>query len=141
VCIKAKYFSPLGYTIYAITGTIIEEAALAIIVLWGLPKINIFLPLWALILLMLALLGYASYTYRMGRQAMNRIPIVSPETIIGSDGIVATPLSPGGYVKVKGELWKASSETRVEVGDKIVVTDINGIKLLVTPKERNGTGE
>jgi membrane-bound serine protease (ClpP class) len=134
VFIKAKHFSPLGYTIYAIIGTLLEEAALVIIVLLGLPRVNIVLPLWALVLLMVALLGYSIFTYRMGRKALNRIPMVSLEAIIGSDGIVATPLLPVGYVKVKGELWKASSESNVEVGDKIVVTGIDGIKLLVTPE-------
>jgi membrane-bound serine protease (ClpP class) len=139
VFIKAKHFSPVGYTIYAIIGTILEEAALVIILLWGLPQINIVLPLWAIILLILALFVYSIYTYRMGRKALNRLPMVSLEAIIGSNGIVATPLTPVGYVKVKGELWKASSEASVEIGDQIVVTGVNGIKLLVIPKERNST--
>ncbi len=86
---------------------------------------------------MMGFLIYSVYTYRMGRRALTRTPLVSPEAIIGCEGIVATPLDPRGFVKVKGELWRASSESNLEVGDEIIVTGIQGIKLKVVAKKEH----
>ena len=133
--IKAKQFSPVGYTIYSIVGTILELVAIVVIVLWGLPRINIHIPLWGLILLMVASLLYSIFTYEMGKQVIGKKPVVDPETIIGNEGKVATLLDPRGYVKVKGELWKASCETRLDVEEEIVVVGIDGIKLIVVPRK------
>lgn len=84
---------------------------------------------------MLGLLIYSFYTYRMGRRALSGPLLVAPEAIIGCEGIVATSLDPKGFVKVKGELWRASSESTLEVGDEIIVTGIDGIKLKVVAKK------
>lgn len=136
MCISKESLSPLGYTIYAIIGTILEQVALVIIVLLGLPHFNIHIPLWGLITLMAIMLAYSYFNYRMGKKALNKRPMITSEAIVGCEGIVATPMDPKGYVKVKGELWKASSESDMEIGSEIVVTGVNGIKLIVTPKRK-----
>ena len=135
MCIRKKHLSPFGYTIYAFIGTVIEQAALFTILRWGLPHFNIHIPLWGIVILMLGLLVYSFYTYRMGRLALSGKPLVAPEAIIGCEGIVATPLDPKGFVKVKNELWRATSESSLEVGDEIIVTGIDGIKLKVIAKK------
>ena len=128
----------MGYTIYSIVGTILEQVALVIIVRVGLPYLfNIHVPWWGLAILMAAFLVYSLFTYRMGKRALGKQPLVSPEAIIGSEGIVATSLHPKGYVKVKGELWRASSKSETEVGDEIEVIGIEGIELIVAPKEKS----
>ncbi len=132
--IKARYLSPLWYTIYAAIGTLIEEGAVVAIVLWGLPRLNIHIPLWGMAILMVMLFAYSIFTYRTGRAALLMKPMVAPENIIDNEGIVATPLDPHGYVKVKGELWKATSESKLKVGDEIIVVGIQGIKLMVIRK-------
>jgi membrane protein implicated in regulation of membrane protease activity len=131
-----QYFSPLTYTIYAIIGTLLEQGALVIIVRWWLPQFDIHISWWVTGILMCLLLMYSFYTYRMGRQALLRKSPVYPDTIIGSEGVVATPLDPTGYVKVKGELWKATSASDMEIGDRIVVTKIDGIRLIVVPESK-----
>lgn len=131
-----EYFSPLNYTIYAIIGTILEQCALMVIVRWWLPQFDIHISWWVTGILMFLLFTYSFYTYRMGRKALLQKSAVYPESIIGSEGVVATPLDPTGYVKVKGELWKATSESDLEIGDKIVVTKIDGIRLVVIPEPR-----
>jgi membrane protein implicated in regulation of membrane protease activity len=136
-----QYFSPLNYTIYAIIGTILEQCALVVIVRWWLPQFDINISWWITGILMFLLLVYSFYTYHMGRAALLRKSAVYPESIIGSEGVVATPLDPAGYVKVKGELWKASSSSHLEIGEKVIVTQIDGIRLVVMPdnKENNET--
>lgn len=132
-----KTKSVLWYTIYSIISTILEEVALAAIVLWGLPYFNIHIPWWGLAMLMIALAVYSYIAYRIGKPTLTMKPLVSLETMIGSEGKVVTPLAPEGYVKVKGELWKASStELELEVGDEVVVVGIDGLKLIVSGKER-----
>ena len=129
-----EYFSPLNYTIYAIIGTLLEQGALVIIVRWWLPQFDIHISWWVTGILMFLLLMYSFYTYHMGRRALLQKSPVYPDTIIGSEGVVATPLDPTGYVKVKGELWKATSESDLEIGDRVVVTKIDGIRLVVEPE-------
>ena len=132
-----KNKSVLWYTVHSIIRSILEEAALDAIMLWGLPYFNIHIPWWGLAMLMIALAVYACVAYRIGKPTLTMKPLVSLETMTGSEGKVVTPLAPEGYVKVKGELWKASStESELEVGDEVVVVGIDGLKLIVNRKER-----
>ena len=48
------------YLIYSLIITFLEEVALAIAVLWLLPRFGINIPLWALILMLVALGAYFS---------------------------------------------------------------------------------
>jgi membrane protein implicated in regulation of membrane protease activity len=137
--IKPKSRSTRGYTIYAIVGTILEETALLVALLWVLPFFNIHLTLWWIVAIMVFSLGSSYFTYIMGRRALSKRLTFGPEAIIGSKGIVATPLNPTGYVKVRGELWEASCQSRMEVDDEVVVTRMEGLKLLVMPKVDNSS--
>jgi len=127
--------APLWYTVQAIIGTMLEEAVLVAIVLWVLPYFGIHIPLWGLIILMIALaiVGYVSY--RIGKLTFLLKPRVAPEA--GSEGKVVTPLTPQGYVKVQGVLWKATCfEQGLETGDEVVVVGVDGLRLIVAAKGR-----
>ena len=55
-------------------------------------------------------------------------------SIIGKEGIVLEDIdniNSTGKVKVKGELWSATSDTDIEKGTKIKVISVNGVKLKV----------
>lgn len=136
-----QYFTPFSYTVYAIIGTILEEGALVVIVRWWLPhNFDIHISWLVLGILMFLLFGYSVFTYRMGRRALLRKSPLYPEAIVGCEGVVATPLDPTGYVKVKGELWKATSTSDLEIGEKIRVTKIDGIRLVVEPESEERSG-
>ncbi|GAI66528.1 unnamed protein product, partial [marine sediment metagenome] len=98
-----------GRLIIAIVSTVLEEAALAVGVLWGLPKLGIHIPLWVLIIVMLAWGAYTIITYRMGTRALRRKPVHGLTAMLGSEGKVVSPLAPEGMVRIKGELWRAKS--------------------------------
>jgi len=128
---------PLWYTVQAILGGMIEEAILVAAVLWLMPLFDIYIPLWGLAILMASLAVYSYIMYRVGRSTFLIRPRVAAEAIIGCEGKVTRRLAPGGYVKVQGVLWKATcDEAELEIGDEIVVVDIDGLKLIVRPKDR-----
>ena len=85
-------------------------------------------------MLALALVIQSVVSYRLSRQALAKKPVVAPENIIGSHGKAVTVLTPEGYVRVQGELWQAQTDCQLEPGEEVIVTGMNGLKLLVTPK-------
>jgi len=121
------------YVIYPLIITFLEEVALATVVLWLLPRFGINIPLWALILMLVALGAYAYTTYRLGKKALGKKPIISPEAMVGSKCKATTLLAPKGYVRVGGELWQASSISTINAGEEVIVTGIEGMTLLVSP--------
>jgi len=132
-----------GRLIIAIVSTTLEEAALAVGVLWGLPKLGIHIPLWVLIIVMLAWGTYTVTTYRMGSRALRRKPVHGLTAMLGSEGKVVSPLVPEGMVRIKGELWKAKSASgRMDTGEEVTVGGQNGLKLIVhkrSPGDLEGT--
>jgi membrane protein implicated in regulation of membrane protease activity len=123
------------YTALTITTSLLEQAALVAVVLWLLPKVAINIPLWGLILMMIALGVYNSITYRLGKKALVKKPMISLD--IGSRGRTTTRISPKGYVRVNGELWQASSKSTIDAGEEIAVVGIEGMTLLISPIEKN----
>ena len=129
---------PLWYTLQAVISWIVEELLLIAVVLWLLPSLfQLNIPLWGLAILMLALAIFSGIMYSIGRRTFFISPKVPGNNIIGSQGMVVKPLTPQGYVKVQGVLWKAvSEESDVRVGDEVEVTGIEGLKLLVKSKNK-----
>jgi membrane-bound ClpP family serine protease len=122
--------------IIAIITTALEEAAIAVVVLWLLPKIDVHIPLFALILIMLAWLGLAVFTYHLGTHALRKKPEGGLSDMLGTRGEVVRSLDPEGMVRIKGELWKAKSAGRkINAGEEVIVVGQKGLKLIV---EREG---
>ena len=132
-----------GRLIIAIVSTVLEEAALAAGVLWGLPRLGIHIPLWVLIIVMLAWGAYAVITYRMGSRALRRKPVIGLPDMTGSKGKVVNPLAPEGVIRIKGELWVAKSASgEIDTGEDVVVVGQDGLKLAVrksSPGDLEGT--
>ena len=121
------------YTVYSVITTLLEELALVAVVLWLLPRWEIDIPLWGLILMMAALGAYAYITYRLGKKALDKKPIISPD--VGSTCQAATALTPKGYVRVNGELWQATSSSTINAGEEVIIVGIKRMTLLVSPAE------
>ncbi|MBA7501403.1 hypothetical protein ES704_04168 [subsurface metagenome] len=57
------------------------------------------------------------------------------EELVGKSAIVKVALEPEGTVFFKGERWTAVSEKgRVEPGEEVIITKVDGLKLYVTKK-------
>lgn len=59
--------------------------------------------------------------------------ISNVKALVGQHGICTADLKPlqYGQVKVNGEIWTALSQREIDVGTKILVTGIDGVKLIV----------
>ncbi len=72
-------------------------------------------------------------------RSQRRRPATGKEGLVGKVAVAHTVLDPTGMVYVEGELWTATSEAgRIETGDEVVVTKIEGLKLRVTKKQQGG---
>ena len=118
--------------IWAIFSTLLEEAALVAVVLWGLPQIDIHIPLAGLIAMMVAWGAISVITYRIGSRALRRKPVTGLPAMIGSRGDVVSPLAPKGVVRIKNELWEAKSAGRkINAGEGVTVVGQEGLRLVV----------
>jgi len=105
------------------------------VVLWLLPRVAINIPLWGLFLMMIALGVYNYINYRLSKKALTKKPMITPD--IGSRGRTTTPISPTGYVRVNGELWRALSSSTINAGEEIVVVGMKEMTLLVSSVEKD----
>ncbi len=129
--------------VFAIISTLLEEAALVAVALWGLPQIGIEIPLPGLIVLMVLWGGFSVFTYRMGSQALRRKLVVGLPVTVGTRGKAVRQLAPDGIARIKGELWEAeSAHGNIEAGEEVIVIGHDGLKLIVKQKsagDRNKT--
>ena len=129
------------YTALAVVSTVLEEAVLVAVVLRLLPRLGINIPLWALVFMMIVLGAYSYATYRLGKRALEKKPMMASEAMVGRKCTAMTLLAPRGYVKVGSELWQASSPGLViDKGQEAVVVGIEEMTLLVAPVD-GGDGQ
>ena len=118
--------------ILAIISTLLEETALVVIVLLGLPRLGIQIPLYGLIILMVLWLGYSVTIYQLGSRALRKKQLVGLPGMIGSKGKVVNTLAPEGLVRIRGELWVAESAGgEIKSGEQVVVVGQDSLKLMV----------
>ena len=121
--------------VFAIISTLLEEAALVVIVLWGLSRLGIEVPLSGLIAIMVTWGAFAVFVYRMGSRALRRKPVIGLASMIGSKGKVVRRLAPGGLIRIKDELWEAESDGgKIGAGEEVMVEGQDGLKLIVRKK-------
>jgi len=124
-----------GRLIIAIISTLLEEAVLVGVVLWGLPQIGVEIPLPGLIILMLLWSGFSVFSYMMGTRALKREVVHDLPVPAGSTGKVVRRLAPDGMITIRNELWDARSVNQdIEVGKEVIVIGHDGLKLIVKQK-------
>jgi membrane-bound serine protease (ClpP class) len=68
----------------------------------------------------------------MGIKAQRRKPVTGAEGIVGEIGVATSDLNPEGYVRVHGEIWKAtSSEGEIKASTRVKVAAIENLRLTV----------
>jgi membrane-bound serine protease (ClpP class) len=68
-------------------------------------------------------------------------PVVSGrETLVGSAGEVLEDFAGEGWARVQGETWRVKSAVPVKAGERVTVTAIDGLVLLVSPEKIRTSG-
>jgi len=116
----------------AILATLAEEIAIVLIVLLVLPRFGFHMPLPGLIGLVAGVSVYAVISYRQASRALMKEPVAGFTTMVGSRGKVVSPLAPNGLIKIRDELWEATSAgRRIGAGEEVIVVGQAGLKLVV----------
>jgi len=117
---------------FAILATLAEEIAILLIVLLVLPRFGFYMPLPGLIGLVAGVSVYAVISYRQASRALRKKPVAGFTTMVGIQGKVVNPLAPNGVIKIKNELWEATSAGgRIGAGEEVIVVEQAGLKLVV----------
>jgi len=118
--------------VLAIISTSLEEVAIYVIWRWLLPEFGIELPFQVLIGVMVAWVAFGTWLFIFTTRTLRKQVPVGLPSMVGTKGKIASRLSPEGMVRIKGELWGATSdEGNIDVGEDVVVVSEDGLKLSV----------
>ena len=81
------------------------------------------------------LLLVAVFEISLWLRLRNKRAVSGHEGMVGKEGTATTDLNPTGQARVVGELWTAVAAQPISAGEPIVVTGVDGIKLLVAGRE------
>ena len=91
---------------------------------------------WLIAIVVIFIAGFVAFAVTRIITARRRQPYTGREELIGKTALVKVALDPRGTVFFKGERWTAISEKgRVEPGEEVIITKVDGLELYVTKKE------
>ena len=119
--------------IIAILTSLLDEALIIFVIIWGLPKLGIYLPMYFTILICVGFIFYTVIVYKVGSRALLKHPLKGFTDLVGLEGKVVIPVNKKvGTVLISGELWEAKAENdEIEAGARITVIRQNGFILIV----------
>jgi membrane-bound ClpP family serine protease len=118
--------------IMAIITSLLDEALIIAVILWGLPRLGINLPIWGTVLASIIFAVYAVTVFRVGSRILAKKPVPGLTDMVGLEGTVIKSLNPRGLIKIEGEIWEARSEKEeIKKGTAVVVTAQERLKLVV----------
>ena len=73
------------------------------------------------------------FFFAMGMALKTKLtkPTTGPEGLIGEKGVAISEIALEGEVALHGEIWKAVSDQVINIGEKIIVTKVDGLELKV----------
>jgi len=91
---------------------------------------------WLVVLVVISIAVFIAVAIIWGIRAHRHQAAAGREELVGRTAEVKIALEPKGVVFVEGERWTAISEKgRVEPGEEVIITKVDGLKLYVTKKE------
>ncbi len=82
-------------------------------------------------LLILALLMFLVFLAVITYKTHSSKVTTGNKGLVGKHGVATTKINPRGKVFVEGEIWDAFSNLSVNKGDKVLILQVNGLKLEV----------
>ena len=90
--------------------------------------------LWAVVIILV--IAFCAVAVNWGIRAHRCQVAAGREDLIGKTAEVRVALEPKGIVFIQGEGWTAVSESgRIEPGEEVIITKVDGLKLWVTKKQ------
>ena len=91
---------------------------------------------WLIAIVIICVVAFFAVAVIWGIRAHRRRVAAGREDLVGKTAEVKIALEPKGVVFIQGERWTAVLEKgRVEPGEEVIITKIDGLKLHVTKKE------
>ncbi len=91
---------------------------------------------WVIAIVIICVIAFVAVTINWGIRAHRRQISAGKEELIGKTAEVKVALEPKGVVFIQGEQWTAVSEAgRLEPGEEVIITKVDGLKLSVTKKQ------
>jgi len=125
------------YVLYQIPGWLLAVAAA--VVLYR----RVGLPGWAAVAFVVAWALKDAALYPFLRTAYEPDPRSVIERLVGMVGIAVEPLTPRGYVRVRGELWLAkptAEDATIGSGHSVTIDAVSGTTLMVSRVEPPRSG-
>lgn len=96
---------------------------------------DIYIDAWALALIIVVVVIFLVFVVIWGIRAHRKKIAAGREELVGKTAVVVVTLEPKGVVLVEGERWTAiADKDRVEPEEEVIITKVDGLKLLVTKK-------
>ena len=90
---------------------------------------------WLVVIIVIGIAAFLAVAIIWGIRAHRYQVSAGREELVGKTAEVLIALEPKGVVFIQGERWKAVSEKgRIESGEEVTITKVDGLKLWVTPK-------
>ena len=91
---------------------------------------------WVIVLVVMCIVAFVAVAVVWGIRAHRQRISAGREELIGRTAEVKAALDPKGTAFIEGEQWTAISESgRVESGEEVTITKVDGLKLYVTKKQ------
>jgi membrane-bound serine protease (ClpP class) len=91
---------------------------------------------WSIAIVAVGLAAFLAASIIWGIRAHRQQILAGREELIGKIAEVKTVMKPKGTVFIDGERWTAISEKgRMEPGEEVIITKVEGLKLWVTKKQ------
>ena len=120
------------YLLFQVPGWVLAVLVLLVLIIWINLPIGIAVGLFVLWVVKDVLL------YPLLRIAYQSGPKTVVEQLVGLKGVAREHLDPGGYVYVRGELWRAEAENGkppIEAGSAVRVLAAKGMTLIVATEK------
>jgi membrane-bound serine protease (ClpP class) len=97
------------------------------------PAPELQLSLSLILSVVLGFTAIAAFLVRLALTSQRAVPVTGAEGLIGETGYVLEPIVPGapGRVRAHGESWSAVAGEPIASGDRVTVTNIDGLTLSV----------
>jgi membrane-bound serine protease (ClpP class) len=96
----------------------------------------IYIDVWVLVLIIIVVAAFILVSVVLAIRTHKKKVEAGKEGLVGETAVVETALEPKGVVLVEGEHWTAILDKgRAEPEEEVIITKVDGLKLMVTRKK------